>query len=187
MSLIVSIAGSSGVGKTTLSNLFLIALADRSVANLSGDNYHKWDRFDERWRRYTHLNPEANNLSEALQHLIKLKDGVDVKVPFYNHDTGLFEEGTQVKPADFIVYEGLHSLYGNASKVADIKIFVDTDEDLKIEWKLNRDTQDRGYTREQVLGAIRRRKIDDEKYIHLKKDLLILSLDLKRKSAALLS
>lgn len=192
MNKIISIAGSSGVGKTTLAKLILIALSENNVTLLSGDNYHKWDRYDKKWQNFTHLNPKANDLSLVLQHLITLKNGKSISMPVYNHNTGHFNAPRTVISNSVILYEGLHALYDKSAAAADIKIFVDTDEDLKIEWKLSRDINDRGYTKEQVLHAIELRKNDDRKHIQPQKqyadiivrfkkvsDFIVLEYDLK--------
>jgi len=59
---IIAISGSSGVGKTTISRLISIALPNEKTLVFSGDDLHKWERGDNKWQTYTHLNPEANNL-----------------------------------------------------------------------------------------------------------------------------
>jgi len=163
---IIAISGSSGVGKTTISRLISIALPNEKTLVFSGDDLHKWQRGDENWKTYTHLNPEANNLLLGYEHLRTLKSNNKIVHSKYNHDTGKFDSSIDVYPAKFIVYEGLHALYDvRVRDLSWIKIFVDTDESLKKEWKIKRDTQKRGYTKEQVEDAMSRRTADEKRYI----------------------
>ena len=170
MNKIIAISGSSGVGKTTISRLISIALPNEKTLVFSGDDLHKWERGDNKWQTYTHLNPEANNLLLGYEHLKILKSNNKIIHHSYNHDTGKFDSSGDVYPAKFIVYEGLHALYDvRVRDMSWVKIFVDTDEDLKKEWKIKRDTQKRGYTKEQVEKTIKRRSADEQKYINIQR------------------
>ena len=167
MNKIIAISGSSGVGKTTISRLISIALPNEKTLVFSGDDLHRWERGDSNWNTHTHLDPEANNLFLGYEHLKTLKSNDKVVHHSYNHDTGRFESSVNVYPAKFIVYEGLHALYDvRVRDMSWIKIFVDTDEDLKKEWKIERDTKKRGYTKEQVEDVIKRRSVDERKHIN---------------------
>lgn len=171
MNKIIAISGSSGVGKTTISRLISLALPNEKTLVLSGDDLHMWERGDVNWQTYTHLNPEANNLLLGFEHLKTLKGNNKITRQSYNHDTGKFDDGVVVYPAKFIVYEGLHALYDVRTRdISWIKIFIDTDEELKKEWKMKRDTKKRGYTKKQVEDAIKRREKDERKYINPQKD-----------------
>ena len=164
MNNLICVAGSSGVGKTTVSRLLsLIFPAGRSTT-VCGDNYHKWERGDPNWKTCTHLNPKANNLDDAFRDMRALKEGKTAEIPYYNHDTGLIEPPTLVNPNDTIIYEGLHAL-GLTSEIGDVNIFVDTEEELKINWKIARDTSDRGHTPTEALAMIKARKGDEETFI----------------------
>lgn len=165
---IISIAGSSGVGKSTIAQLLCILLED--AYHLTGDNYHRWPRGDSNWKRYTHLNPIANNLVTLHSHLTSLKSGSTINVKKYNHSSGTFDPEQEVRPHKHIISDGLHSLYSpELCEISDLKIFVDTDEDLKLQWKLDRDVNDRGYSRAQVLSAIKNRQPDEISYINPQK------------------
>jgi uridine kinase/ribulose-5-phosphate 4-epimerase/fuculose-1-phosphate aldolase len=165
VSKLISIAGSSGVGKTTLARLLMLVFpSDKSVI-ISGDNYHKWERGNSNWKYFTHLNPAANNLDQATRDLSHLKEAGEAWIPHYSHRSGKLEGPVKVKSKDFIIYEGLHALYGSASQIADVKIFVDTEPELKMHWKMVRDTASRGYSATQVLAALKAREEDEAKFI----------------------
>jgi uridine kinase/ribulose-5-phosphate 4-epimerase/fuculose-1-phosphate aldolase len=163
---IICISGASGVGKTTIAKLLLCLFNSKEAMIVSGDDSHKWERNNEHWKQYTHLNPAANNLENEYESLSCLKRGEKIVRKTYNHSNGLFDEPKIVEPCKNIIYEGLHALYDERIKdLSDLKIYVDTDEELKIAWKINRDLKKRGYTEQQVLDNIQRRIVDEEKYI----------------------
>ena len=166
--MLINVSGSSGVGKTTISTIISLILTNlkNGVLHLCGDDLHKWERGNDNWRVVTHLNPEANNLHLGEQQVTSLLNGVSIKRDHYDHNTGKFIKGVGVSPKEIIINEGLHSLYSeNICKKAELNIFVETEDELKYQWKLNRDTEKRGYTESQVIKAINLRKEDEIKYI----------------------
>jgi len=166
MNKIISISGPSGVGKTTISNLIMSVLDAGSTTIISGDDAHRWERGNDNWKKFTHLNPAANNIEQDFKQLLDLKNNKQIKRRHYNHNTGMFDSPEIIIPKKNIIYEGLHGLYLKEIRgLSDIKIYVDTDEDLKIAWKMKRDMEKRGYTEEQVMIAIQRRHDDEQKYI----------------------
>ena len=166
--MLINITGSSGVGKTTIATLIALILtkSNNTILHLCGDDLHKWEREDKNWKRVTHLNPNSNNLDLGKKHILDLVSGKFINRDYYDHDTGKFIKDVKIIPHDIIINEGLHSLYdSDICKLADLNVFVDTDTKLITEWKISRDVKSRGYTKEQVLSAIKSRKEDDEKYI----------------------
>lgn len=161
---LISITGPSGTGKTTISNIISCIFEDSII--ISGDDSHRWERGNDNWKRFTHLNPAANNIKNDEAQIRSLRNGRPISRSVYNHDTGLFEDPVEISPVQTIVYEGLHTLYtSNLRSMADIRIYIDTPETLKKGWKIHRDTNSRGYTRDQVAKAIEKRKPDEQKYI----------------------
>ncbi len=167
---IISISGSSGVGKTTLAKFIRLVLGPDKVTHLCGDDMHLWERGNENWKKFTHLNPDANDIEGGYQNLISLLNNNPIRRKKYNHDTGKFDPPTLVQPNLFVINEGLHALYGKTNDISDIKIFVETDDNLKQQWKINRDTQQRGYTIEQVLDTLRKREKDELSFIQPQKE-----------------
>lgn len=161
---IISITGPSGTGKTTISNIISCIFSDSII--ISGDDSHRWERGAEQWKTFTHLNPEANNLDEEEEQISSLKSGKSIIRRNYNHDTGKFDKPLEINPTQTIIYEGLHTLFTPRLRdVADVKIFIDTQDSLKKDWKIDRDTNSRGYTKKQVAKTIEKRKPDEQKFI----------------------
>jgi uridine kinase/ribulose-5-phosphate 4-epimerase/fuculose-1-phosphate aldolase len=168
---LISISGSSGVGKTTIAELVVAVLGNDDTLCISGDDLHRWERGSPEWQSYTHLDPMANDLEMGIRDIRSLVEGKAIRRKGYNHDTGRFDPPVELHPKKFIVHEGLHALHGNELVgLSDIRIFVDTEESLKTEWKVRRDTKKRGYTERQVMDAIRRRSEDEKRHILPQRD-----------------
>jgi uridine kinase len=158
----IAITGDSGTGKTTLSNIFQ-NIYNNSVL-LECDRYHKWERGNNQWNKYTHLNPEANYITKMTQDVFNLKLGNNIYQVDYNHKTGKFTDKECIESKENIIICGLHSSYLTKSLI-NLSIFLDTQEDLRIFWKIKRDMKKRGYTKEKVYKQILDRRNDFEKYI----------------------
>lgn len=167
---LICISGSSGVGKTTVAKLLQYILGEDQSLYLSGDDLHKWKRNSHHWKNKTHLNPDSNNLEIGYIHIRDLMRGSSIQRSLYNHTTGKFDEPIEIYPKQYIIYVGLHALYMPVAAISDLNIFVETDEELKKEWKITRDTHERGYTKQQVLENINSRKEDELKYIESQKN-----------------
>lgn len=165
MSVIIGIAGDSGAGKTSLLSFFKNLWGEKLLL-IEGDAYHLWERNDPNWEKYTPLNPKANNLSKAANDLNRLKNGMSSRLRDYNHDTGKFDEDHAIDPHDYVIHAGLHALATRELReLEDIKIFLNTDEDLRLFWKYKRDINERGYTKEKVAESLKKRIADSKKYI----------------------
>ena len=163
---VVAIVGDSASGKTTLTECIKKVFPFDSYLHLETDRYHKWDRYDKNWSSYTHLNPEANNLERMLDDTYRLKLGDDIYSVDYDHKTGLFTKEEKVESKEFILLCGLHTLYQDKLRnFIDIKIYIDTSENLKYFWKVERDTKERNHTKDSVIKKIESRKDDFTQYI----------------------
>jgi len=168
---VISVAGDSGSGKSVLLSRLTSLLDDANVLAIEGDGDHKFEREDEMWNIYTHLNPKANYLYRQAMDINLLKKNVAVKRVEYDHDTGKFTEIFRIKPKRFVVVCGLHSAYlPQMRKLSDLKIFMDTDTALKIHWKIMRDISKRGYSMEKIVEQISTRQADVDKYINPQKE-----------------
>ena len=103
------------------------------------------------------------NRKHKLIHLQTLHMGRPIVRAHYNHDSGLFDQPNIVHPHSIIINEGLHAFYSDVSaELSDFRIFVDACEQLRTHWKIQRDTTQRGYSKEEVLEAIQLRKKDSD-------------------------
>lgn len=163
--IVIGLAGDSGAGKTSLLKFFSNYWKD-DILLIEGDAYHKWERNDEHWKSCTPLNPAANNLAKCANDLKSLKENKLIQLSDYNHSTGKFDEPRVITPKRRIILAGLHALYTQKLRqIEDIKIYLNTDEDLRLFWKYKRDIQERGYSKEDVSKAIARRLKDSKLYI----------------------
>ena len=157
----VAICGDSASGKSRLANWLAFMLY---APLLECDRYHKWERNDPHWQQYTQLNPEANDLALLEQDIRDLKSGKTIYRRQYDHETGTFTAPQAIFPEKNLVVCGLHSFMCD-SDLFDLMIFLDTDNDLKLDWKITRDTTHRGYTLDQVMQQVHKRYGEYEKYI----------------------
>lgn len=168
----IGIAGDSGAGKSRLlekiENLFE---AGKDILFIEGDGDHRWARNDENWEQYTALDPRANYLYRQAEDIRALKWGNHVDRTDYDHDHGTFTPFYRVHPKKYIVLCGLHSLYlPQLRKELDLKIFMDTEDELRKFWKIERDAKRRGYSKKQIVSQIEKRKGDAVKYIYPQKE-----------------
>ncbi len=162
----IGIGGDSAAGKSTLTNALSAIFEPQNTSIIRGDDMHKWERGDENWNQYTHLDPKANNLHRDMAQAMSLKTGKGIKRSFYDHNTGKFTLPKFIKANKLIVFEGLHSFYlKNQKDIYDLKIFMDPEENLRMWWKVQRDVAKRGYAPEQVLEQLKKREEDSVKYI----------------------
>jgi len=161
---IFAICGDSGSGKTTIGNLLKKYFSSSFI--LECDRYHKWERGNDNWKSITHLNPEANYIAKMNEDIFDLKIGKSIYQVDYDHHSGKFTEREKINTSDNIIVCGLHSLYSKNDSVYNLKIFMDTDINLKHSWKIKRDTVERGYSLEKVLNQIKSREIDYIEYIY---------------------
>lgn len=162
---IISIAGDSGAGKSSLLK-FLSNLWNNDVLLVEGDAYHKWERSDIHWDDFTPLNPSANNIGQCYIDLLSLKNNKIISFREYNHSTGKFDHPKDLVPKNKIIFTGLHALYDQRIReLSDVKIYLNTDEDLRLFWKYKRDIKERGYTKDAVTKSLERRIKDSKRYI----------------------
>ena len=166
---VIAIAGDSGSGKSTLLKA-LIPLFNENILTLETDRYHKWERGNENYQTYTHLNPCANHLEKMYEDVYDLKLGNEIYQVDYDHSTGKFTQKEKIESKTNIIICGLHTMYENKiNEILDIKIYIDTDRELIKKWKIQRDVGERGYSIEKVLKQIELREKDYKEYISIQK------------------
>lgn len=158
---IIGIAGESGVGKSTITKVIQLFYGIENTTVISTDDLHKWERNNPNWNNITHLNPNANNLELGDMHLEALSKGKTIYRSVYNHDIGIFNPPIKIQPKEIIINQGLHAFYTKKSQeYTNLKIFINTDDDLRTHWKIIRDTEKRGYKYNVVLDTIEKRRAD---------------------------
>lgn len=169
--LVIGIGGDSGVGKSTLLNNLEKLVGTNKFLQIEGDGEHKWERGDDNWNKFTHLDPKANYIHKQAEAIYHLKHNEIIHRSEYDHHSGKFIKHQKVEPKEFIVIAGLHPFYlPKLRKNIDLKIFIDTDESLRRHWKIIRDTKKRGYSIEKILEQIEARMEDANKYIYPQKE-----------------
>ena len=175
--LIIGIGGSSGSGKDTLCNFLAKVLGQKNIIQANGDDHHKWERGNTAWKVFTHLNPAANDLFLQFDHALSLKSGKTVWRRFYDHKTGKFSAHKKMEPSKYIIVSGLHPFYLRSMRdMIDLKIYLDTENNLRNYWKIKRDVVERKYQKAEVSKNIKNREQDSVKFIEPQKqfaDLII--------------
>ncbi|HJK95307.1 MAG TPA: uridine kinase [Polyangiaceae bacterium LLY-WYZ-15_(1-7)] len=154
MTLVIGIAGGTGSGKTTIARKITDALPSDKVDRIEHDSYYR-DRpelsYDERCGlNFDH--PSALETTLLVEHVRTLREGQAVEVPIYDFTTHRrLPETRPVEPRNVIVVEGILVLADPALRdLMDIKIFVDTDADIRAFRRIRRDIEHRGRTFQQV-------------------------------------
>ena len=150
----IGIAGGTGSGKTTLTEHIKKRFGD-AVGVIYHDNYYRDQTgmpFEVRCRQnYDH--PDAFETDLMVRHLKALKAGVSIQCPVYSYtDHNRTDKTVEIKPASVIIVEGL-LIFQNPElrDLMDIKIFVDTDADVRILRRILRDVKERGRSIESVV------------------------------------
>ena len=153
--LIIGIAGGSGSGKTTLTSQIAAQFSD-NVTVIKHDNYYKAHDdmdYDERSRlNYDH--PNAFDTDLMIEHLKALKKGESIECPVYDYTIHNRSKNTiTIVPNKVIIVEGI-LIFENKElcKLMDIRIFVDTDADLRIIRRIQRDVMERARSLESVIS-----------------------------------
>jgi len=170
LNLTIGVGGDSGVGKTTFLNNLQNVLGNK-LLQIEGDGEHKWERGDENWKNFTHLDPKANHIHKQSEAINSLKNNETIFRSDYNHINGKFSELKKIQPKEFIVISGLHPFYlPKLRKNIDLKIYIDTEESIRRHWKIIRDTNKRGYSIQKIMEQIESRIEDAKKYIYPQKE-----------------
>ena len=154
---IIGIAGGTASGKTTIADkLFEETKTKGSVLYIKMDDYYKKNMYipvnEQGAKNFDH--PDSYDVELLKDHLNKLKDFIPVDKPKYNYViSNRMEETERVEPADVIILEGIMTFaHPEIRKCLDIKIFVDTPDDIRFIRRLERDIKERGRTVTSVIN-----------------------------------
>ncbi|HEX3427012.1 MAG TPA: phosphoribulokinase [Acidimicrobiales bacterium] len=162
----LAIAGDSGTGKTTLTAGLVKALGRERITSIGVDDYHRYDREERKSLPFTPLNPKCNYIDIMEQDLQHLVLNQPILKPVYDHGTGKLGRPEYVEPRQFVIVEGLLPLSTPLARACfDVTVYLDPPEDIRVAWKLKRDTTKRGYTEEQVREELGRRAPESAEFI----------------------
>ena len=150
----IGIAGGTGSGKTTITRRLQQRFAD-NVSVIYHDNYYKAHN-DMSYEERSKLNydcPDAFDTELLLRDLAALRRGEEIRCPVYDYTVHNRSDKTVlVKPAPVVIVEGILTFEDKRiCDLLDIKIFVDTDADVRILRRIVRDVRDRGRSLESVV------------------------------------
>lgn len=168
--IILGVVGDSATGKTTITRGLVRMLGETNVTHIAADDYHRYDRRQRAEHSITPLHPDCNYIDIMERHFAELHDGRPILKPVYQHKDGTFGAPVYVKPEQFTVIEGLLGYHTEELRNCyDVRVFLAPPEDLRRQWKVQRDCSRRGYTTDQVLEELDRREPDSELYIRPQK------------------
>ncbi len=153
--IIVGVTGGSGSGKTTVSNAVYNQLAGKSIMIMQQDTYYNDQAsmsMEER-KAVNYDHPLAFDTDRLISDLKKLLNYEAIDMPVYNYaEFTRSKETIRVEPQDVIILEGILILDDERLRdLMDIKVFVDTDDDIRIIRRIKRDMQERGRSLQSVI------------------------------------
>ncbi|MEX2323952.1 MAG: uridine kinase [Acidimicrobiia bacterium] len=152
--LVIGIAGGSGSGKTTIAEAIVEAIGPEDVSLIQHDAYYRdlsHLPLEERSRiNYDH--PDSLETDLLVEHLTALRAGGAIDRPVYDFTVhNRSPETVRVEPSTVVVVEGIVVLWEpRLRELMDLKVYIDTDADLRIVRRLQRDIEERGRTFESV-------------------------------------
>ncbi|SHH30278.1 uridine kinase [Caloranaerobacter azorensis DSM 13643] len=153
--ILIGITGGTGSGKSTVAQEIFNSLPEKNIVIIEQDSYYKDQShltFEERIKtNYDH--PLAFDNDLLIKHLKDLLEGKPIEKPIYDFEAhNRKKETVRVEPKDIIILEGILILDDERIRnLLDIKIFVDTDADIRIIRRITRDIKERGRTLESVI------------------------------------
>ncbi|KAM8946186.1 uridine-cytidine kinase-like 1 isoform 2-T2 [Pelodytes ibericus] len=154
---VIGLGGGSASGKTTVARMIIEALDVPWVVLLSMDSFYKVLTEEQQVQAsnndFNFDHPDAFDFELIISTLKKLKQGKSVKIPTYDFTThSRQKEWKTLYGANVIIFEGIMAFaHADLLKLLDMKLFVDTDSDIRLVRRLRRDISDRGRDIEGVL------------------------------------
>ena len=152
---VIGVAGGTGSGKSTLVKRLQEAFKDDDVATICHDYYYKAHpelTYEERTKlNYDH--PKAFDTDMMVEHIKALKNNVPIERPVYSFvEHNRTEEKVTVKPSKVIIVDGILIFENKELRdLMDIKVYVDTDADIRLARRILRDVRERGRSMESVI------------------------------------
>jgi len=150
--LLIGIAGGTASGKTTLAKILKDAFQDEVTMLRHDFYYHDKSYFSVPEDKINFDHPDSFETELLIEDLKKLKSGKAVKRPVYSYKTNKrLKQKKLVRAAPIIIVEGILIFhYENLKEILDLKIYVDTDADIRLLRRITRDIRERDRTFESV-------------------------------------
>ncbi|KAM1323433.1 hypothetical protein PS2_044326 [Malus domestica] len=153
---VIGVSGGTASGKTTVCDMIIQQLHDHRVVLVNQDSFYRGltPEESERVHEYNFDHPDAFDTEQLLDCIQKLKNGQSVQVPIYDFKTHRRKSDSfrQVNASDVIILEGILVFHDqHVRNLMNIKIFVDTDADVRLARRIRRDTVERGRDINSVL------------------------------------
>ena len=158
--MIIGICGGTGSGKTTIARLIVEAVGEGKVVLVEQDSYYRnlSDMpLDERHQaNFDH--PDSLDSDMLINHILRLKQGLSIEMPLYDFATHTRSEKIEViEPRPVVIVEGiLIFAEPRVLDLLDVRVYVDTPDDIRLMRRLRRDITERGRTFERTLEQYER-------------------------------
>ncbi len=166
-SLVIGIAGGTGSGKTTVADYILNTVGAEKIAFLPHDAYYRelYELSVEERAQVNFDHPSSLETELLIEHITQLREGNSIERPHYDFKTHTrTPETTTINPQLILIVEGiLIFAEPELRKLFDLKIYVDTDADVRFIRRLKRDIEERGRTTQSVISQY----IDTVRPMHL--------------------
>lgn len=153
--IVIGVTGGSGSGKTTVSRAILDAFPNHSLTMIQQDSYYKnQDHLTMDERKATNYDhPDAFDNDLMIDHLEKLLNWQAIEKPVYDFvNYTRSHETVHVEPKEVVIVEGILVLDDSRLRdLMDIKVYVDTDDDIRIIRRIKRDMEERGRTLDSII------------------------------------
>lgn len=152
---IIGVAGGTGSGKTTVTEAIIRSLNNQDVIVIQHDSYYRDNSHltPSKREKINYDHPDALETALLVRHLRQLQSGEKAEIPVYDFSTHTRKNKVMVvRPAKAVIVEGI-LIYTDRKlrELIDIKIFVDTDDDLRFIRRLRRDIKERNRSMESVI------------------------------------
>jgi len=191
--IVIGVSADSGCGKSTFMRRLTSIFGGESVGPLGGghdnggwetntlvsdlttviclDDFHLNDRNGRKVSGLTALDTRENNFDLMFEQIEALKDGNTIEKPIYNHVNGTLDTPETIEPTPIIIFEGLHPMHdARVRELLDFTLYLDISDDVKLNWKVQRDMEERGHSLESIMASIEARKPDFDAYIAPQKE-----------------
>ncbi len=154
--MIIGICGGTGSGKTTIARKIIETVERSKIVLLEQDSYYRnLEDMPLDARRQTNFDhPDSIDSEMLVNHLKRLRQGQSIEMPIYDFKTHTRSRQTElIEPKPVVIVEGiLIFAEPRISDLLDVKVFVDTPDDIRFIRRLQRDIKERGRTTESVIA-----------------------------------